>query len=181
MAIRTKKVRSKRMETLRVKSTILLSILLFITGVVSAESSRTADFYVSVNGSDGWSGRLPVPNAQGSDGPFATLTHARDAVRDLKGRQPSKDIVVFVREGLYRLSETVVFGLEDSGKGDSTITYEAYPGEKPVFSSAVEIGGWKKLTTSTSALPAAARGKSTCWSSRGNCLKWTYCAGTSAG
>ena len=37
-----------------------------------------------------------------------------------------------------------MFGLEDSGDGDSTITYAAYPGEKPVFSSGQEIKGWKK-------------------------------------
>lgn len=28
-----------------------------------------------------------------------------------------------------------VVGLQDSGRGDSTITYAAYPGETPVFSS----------------------------------------------
>jgi hypothetical protein len=55
-------------------------------------------------------------------------------VRDLK-QQKATDIVVLIREGTYQLDETVVFGLEDSGQGDSTVTYAAYPGEKPVFSS----------------------------------------------
>jgi len=52
-----------------------------------------------------------------------------------------------------------VFGLQDSGEGDAAITYAAYPGEQPVFSSAVEIGGWKRLGAAPSALPQAARGK----------------------
>jgi hypothetical protein len=126
---------------------------------VTSDSSRKADFYVSSDGSDNWSGTLPAPNAQGNDGPFATLSRARDAVRGLKRSTQAKDIVVLIRKGLYRLSETVVFGLEDSGEGDETITYAAYPGEKPVFSSGVEIGGWKKLTNPPPDLPEAARGK----------------------
>ncbi len=138
----------------------------FLLAAVSAASAQPtnsadspADYFVATNGNDDWTGSLPEPNSQGTDGPFATLERARDAVRDLKGRRPAKDMVVRIREGLYRLSETVVFGLEDSGEGDSTVTYEAYPGEKPVFSSAVEIGGWKRLATPPSALPEAARGK----------------------
>ena len=37
--------------------------------------------YVSVQGNDAWSGRLPEPNAAKTDGPFATLERARDAIR----------------------------------------------------------------------------------------------------
>jgi len=120
--------------------------------VIGAEAvsayTQKGDFYVSPDGSDNGSGMLSAP--------FATLARARDAVRELKS---SKDVVVLIREGLYRLSETVVFGLEDSGEGDATITYTAYPGEKPVFSSGVEIGGWNKLTDPPPALPTAAHGK----------------------
>ena len=80
----------------------MLSIVLFTTGVVSAEITPRADFYVSTSGSDRWSGTLAAPNAEGSDGPFATLSRARDAVRELKAQQPSKDMVVFIREGFYQ-------------------------------------------------------------------------------
>ena len=52
----------------------------------------------------------------------------------------------------------MVFGLEDSGEGDSTITYAAYPGETPVFSSGREIKGWKKVTGELPGLPEEARG-----------------------
>ncbi|MDD4019648.1 MAG: hypothetical protein PHV28_17095, partial [Kiritimatiellae bacterium] len=41
-------------------------------------------FYVSTKGNDAWSGGLPAPNRAGTDGPFATVTRARDAVRALK-------------------------------------------------------------------------------------------------
>ena len=39
-----------------------------------------AEFYVSPVGRDSWSGRLPEPNEAATDGPFATLGRARDAV-----------------------------------------------------------------------------------------------------
>jgi len=138
------------------KQLIVMSALMIASGRPAAASS--ADLYLSPRGSDDWSGTLSVPNAQGTDGPFASLERARDAVRVLK-KKKSTDIVVWVREGTYRLEKTVVFGLEDSGKGDSTITYAAYPGETPVFSSGREIKGWKKVSGKLPGLPEEALGK----------------------
>jgi len=117
-----------------------------------------ADFYVSAGGSDAWSGTLASPDARGTDGPFASLERARDAVRDLK-KSKSDDIVVLVREGTYSLTKTVVFGLKDSGEGDSTVTYAAYPGETPVFSSGREIKGWTKVSGKLQGLPKKALGQ----------------------
>jgi len=45
---------------------------------------QAGDFFVSPKGSDRWSGTLPEPNAAGTDGPLATLEHARDVIRELK-------------------------------------------------------------------------------------------------
>ena len=133
-------------------------MLLLLGGSVGSAQSPNADFYVSVDGSDSWSGTLAAPDAQKSDGPFATLPRARDAVRLLK-KKKSDDIVVLIRGGTYQLDKTVVFGVEDSGDGEATITYAAYPGETPVFSSGQEITGWQKVTDEIPGLPAAAVGK----------------------
>ena len=46
--------------------------------------NTTADFYVATNGSDSWSGTLAIPNTDKSDGPFATIEKAQEAVRKLK-------------------------------------------------------------------------------------------------
>ena len=124
---------------------------------LSCFASPPADFYLSIQGSDGWSGKLATPNSQGTDGPFATLERARDAVRELK-KVKSSDIIVLIREGTYKLKKTVVFGLEDSGRGNATITYAAYPGETPTFSSGREITGWQKLSGKLANLPKAAQG-----------------------
>ncbi|MBU2950916.1 right-handed parallel beta-helix repeat-containing protein [Tamlana agarivorans] len=136
------------------------NLILFLVLIVASMSviAQSADFYVSTKGSDNWSGTLPEPNAQGTDGPFATLERARDGVRDLK-KSKSEDIVVYIRDGVYQLNKTVTFGLEDSGKDTATITYAAFPGETPVFSSGKEISGWKKVTQEIPGLPAEAKGK----------------------
>ncbi|MDF7825949.1 right-handed parallel beta-helix repeat-containing protein [Pontiellaceae bacterium B12227] len=134
---------------MKIFSLILLAALLLAGRDGCAETPK-ADFYVSPEGSDAGAGTLSSP--------FATLERARDAVRILK-RKKTGDIVVLVRGGTYRLDETVVFGLKDSGENNSTIAYAAYPGETPVFSSGREIKGWKKVKGLLPGLPSAAQGK----------------------
>lgn len=116
-----------------------------------------ADFFVAVGGSDAWSGKLDQPNEARTDGPFATLAKARDAVRAMKQQQDKKEIQVLVRGGVYRLSETVVFSLEDSAPEGGSITYAAYGVEKPAFTSAVPILNWQKPAQPSPLLPEAAR------------------------
>jgi hypothetical protein len=138
-------------------SLVLLGALLLV-GRVGIAAVPSADFYLAPNGSDQWSGTLAEPNAQKTDGPFATLQRARDAVRTLK-QDASSDITVLVRGGTYRLDKTVVFSLEDSGTDHQSITYAAWPGETPVFSSGREITGWEKAPVALKGLPEVARGK----------------------
>ena len=115
-----------------------------------------ADFYVSANGDDSWSGKFPEPNEDGSDGPFATINRARDTVRVVK-RDIYRNIYIFIRGGEYKLSETVVFNNIDSHYDSYKIIYSAYPGELPIFSSDVEIDKWK-LEDKVEGLPENAKG-----------------------
>ncbi|MGJ8639222.1 MAG: right-handed parallel beta-helix repeat-containing protein [Opitutaceae bacterium] len=135
---------------------LLLCISVTLVTSLCAETNASADFYVSKQGSDDWSGKLSMPNSDGTDGPFASLSRARDAVRVINEEQ---DIVVQIRGGFYRLDETVVFGVEDSGRGEGTVTYEAYPEELPVFSSGRIITGWEKVKGELPGLPKEAAGK----------------------
>jgi hypothetical protein len=128
-------------------------------GFALSPEATAADFYVSPQGNDDWSGTLAKTNGDASDGPFATLVRARDAVRALKKEQPDQIITVLVRGGFYALDETVVFGLEDGSQGKTTITYAAYPGEEPVFSSGQVVTGWKQAPADLPGLPGVARGK----------------------
>ena len=144
------------------KSQILFLILATIasccvTETVCLASEPTGDYFVATTGSDDWSGTLATANTQKTDGPFATLQRARDAVRKLGKR--SKDVLVLVRGGTYPIAKTVVFGLEDSGSDDSTVTYAAYPNETPVFSAGRAVEGWKPVTAALPGLPENAFGK----------------------
>lgn len=145
------------MKTSQYIQSLLLCLSMSLFCVEPLQAS--ANFYVSTSGSDAWSGSLDAPNTDGDDGPFASLERARDAVLSLKKQQPDQDIVVHIRGGVYSLSETVVFGLEDSGLGGTVITYAAYPGEQPVFSSGKKVEGWELVTESLPGLPIEAEGE----------------------
>ncbi len=95
-----------------------------------------ADFYVSPQGNDSWSGTLAVPNTAKTDGPFLTIRRAQKAVFELKSKvffpkdQPvekrwigsphplgrGKDILVYIREGYYYLKQPLIFNSEDGGE-----------------------------------------------------------------
>ena len=101
-------------------------------------------FYVANGGDDSWSGRLPAPNGQRTDGPFRSIPAARDAIRRLKSQAAlTQPITVYVRGGVYELPATLVFTAEDSGSEKCPITYAAYASEVPVLSGGRAITGWE--------------------------------------
>ncbi len=107
--------------------------------------AKPASLYVSTAGNDRWSGSLVAPNAAGSDGPFATLARARDAVRQLKaaGPLPRGGVTVWVAGGLYPQSETLKLSASDSGTDGAPVVYRALPGEQPRLLGGRPITGFK--------------------------------------
>jgi hypothetical protein len=141
---------------MRSKVNILVIMLLLLQGRVSnllagEIQNKIRDFYVSPSGSDDNSGT--------KENPFATLAKARDKVRDWNKKSNGEDIIVWLSGGSYILSETLVFGLDDSAKPGQMITYSALPDETPVICSDVPITGWKKLGNMPKGLPKVAKGK----------------------
>ena len=108
----------------------------------AAEAASGASFYVSTEGRDDWSGKLAEPNPARTDGPFATLAKARDAVGQIKS-PAAAPVVVYVRGGLYTLKEPLVFTPQDSATAKAPVVYAAYPKEVPVLSGGRSITGWK--------------------------------------
>ena len=110
----------------------------FCSFTPSANAGEIA-LYVSPKGNDSWTG-------DSIDKPFATIQRARDAIREIKKKSGlTKPVTVYIRGGLYELTETIVFTLEDSGTRACPITYTAYKDEEPVISGGREINGsWKK-------------------------------------
>ncbi|MBN2476630.1 MAG: right-handed parallel beta-helix repeat-containing protein [Pirellulales bacterium] len=97
-----------------------------------AGRGQPTELFVATNGDDAWSGTLPEPNAERTDGPFATLARARDEIRICKGTQaPAGGFLVHVRGGQHYLAATFGLRKEDSGTQQSPIIYQAFEDEKP--------------------------------------------------
>lgn len=108
------------------------------------EHAMSIRFYVATNGSDQWSGRLAEPDSARTDGPFATLYRARNAIRQVKSEGGlTRAIEVWVRGGTYVFTEPLRLSAGDSGTSACPITYRAYPDETPVLSGGRPITGWK--------------------------------------
>ena len=78
-------------------------------------------------------------------GPIRTISAAQQAVRDLKANKHEGLIAVELADGVYRLSETLVFTPEDSGTKNAPILWRAAANATPVISSGRPITGWKQI------------------------------------
>lgn len=135
------------------------------------------EFFVSTDGDDEWSGTLPEPNQDRTDGPFRTLGAAQEAVRREKdGTDERGTIRVRIRGGRYELGEPWRFSEEDSGYGRKPgiwpqraetwpVIWTAYEDERPVISGGRRIEGpWQRETINgrevwTTMLPEHLRGE----------------------
>jgi hypothetical protein len=115
--------------TSRLVASLLLSMALWWTS-----SSGATEFYIAPVGNDQDTGTR--------DRPFATLTRARNAVRELEKNSP---VDIILREGVYYLAESLQLDPRDSGTRQAPITWRAAGGEKVVLSGGVPITGkWQK-------------------------------------
>ena len=105
-------------------------------------------FVDPINGSDTWSGRQDIVNADGNDGPIATIEQAKVIVRKLKSQphQHYQPIKIMLKGGMHFLSEPLVFEPEDSGSISQPIIYESYYRERAVISGGQLITGWRRET-----------------------------------
>jgi hypothetical protein len=98
-----------------------LTVFLILLTIATANAS---EYYVSADGDD---------SAEGSaDAPFATLTRARDVVRDAKadGGIAAGDVTIWLCGGLYLLEESLSLDQRDSGALDNPVAFRAVEGEE---------------------------------------------------
>jgi hypothetical protein len=102
------------------------------------------EFFVSTDGNDQWSGRLSSPNKNKTDGPFATLDAARNALRGIKLSEGGA--TVWLRKGTYRRSIPLILEFRDSGSTATPITYAAYPNEVVRVCGSKPVRSWSPVT-----------------------------------
>ncbi|MBU0638114.1 MAG: right-handed parallel beta-helix repeat-containing protein, partial [Planctomycetes bacterium] len=99
--------------------------------------------YVATSGNDAWSGRLAEPNADKTDGPYATLDRARDELRELRTADGLPGgATVCLRSGVYYLTAPFVLTPEDSGTEQGPITYAPFPGDTVSLKGSRPVTGW---------------------------------------
>lgn len=97
--------------------------------------SFALDLYVSPAGQD--------TNPGTKDRPFATLTCARDEVRQIK-KSLKEPVTVSIHGGTYYLNEPLVFTAEDSGSKQAPVVYRAVDGQTVVLSGGQKLElNWK--------------------------------------
>ncbi|WP_041678851.1 right-handed parallel beta-helix repeat-containing protein [Rhizobium etli] len=104
-----------------------------LSKVLTGTSAPRAVFYVSPDGKDSWSGRLPKPNPQRTDGPFVSIERARDAAREKGGQN-----TIAMGDGDYYLAEPIVFDARDAG-----LVIAARCNEAPILHGGLLIRKWK--------------------------------------
>ncbi|MDF9799259.1 hypothetical protein OKW21_004522 [Catalinimonas alkaloidigena] len=100
----------------------LNSILYALLSVILISCSGV-EIYVSNEGSD--------QNDGSENKPVATLQKAQELAREKAGEQ---EVNIYVKDGIYYLPNTLVFGPEDSGAEGKEITYQAVNEGKAIIS-----------------------------------------------
>ncbi len=124
---------------------VLAGVCFVVCGVATAEP---LSLYVSTAGNDSWSGTLATPNDARTDGPFATLERARDAIRAAQkaGTLPTEGATVFLRGGDYYRDSSFALEAQDSAPDGAAIRYTAYSGERPRLLGGKAVGPFSPVT-----------------------------------
>ncbi len=128
---------------------ILINALVLRAAPLEPPLKPGLQLYVSTTGNDNWSGKLRRPNLFKTNGPFASLEGARDAIRKLKeeSRLPEGNIIVEVQGGVYELSGTFELRSEDGGANpDSRIIYQGQEGKEVRLSGGKMLAEWSLVT-----------------------------------
>lgn len=121
---------------------LLFLIFLLVLGACSNENN----FYISTTGNDAWSGTLAEPNADSTDGPFASLERARQALRELKNTPDANaQYQVIIRAGDYILNDSFVLDSLDSGTEATPVIWSAAKGEQVRLIGGQSITGFTPI------------------------------------
>jgi len=117
------------MNSIRILTKMYLFVFLFL-GILYGCNSENNVLYVATDGSDLNAGTIKQP--------FATITKARDVIRELNKQGKGKSYKVLIREGIYYLPATFLLTPEDSGRDGKPVIYTNYKNEKVTISGSIK-------------------------------------------
>jgi hypothetical protein len=122
-------------------ATIALTGCSRTSGSLARPQPRPGYFFVATNGNDSWSGLVPVPNSERTDGPFQTLSRALEASRAYQAvsRSSGGARAIYLCRGTHFLNEPLRFNSQDS-----QLLVAAYGTERPVLSGGTRIVDWQE-------------------------------------
>lgn len=124
---------------------LLIAALLLALCCIAQAAQAPLELHVSPEGNDAWSGLLPRPSPDGTDGPLASIAAARDTIRALRAAgQLERPVRVLIAPGEYHVAQPIVFGPVDSGTPEHPITYAGDPDDRPLISGGREVTGWQE-------------------------------------
>ncbi len=121
-------------------STCRFAALSLSFGLLTSTRLFGADVYVAPGGDDS--------NAGTKEAPFASLEHARDAVRDLRGKQSSSNevITVWLAGGDYERTNALDLTAADSGSSQARVVWRSLPGQTARLLGGKRISGFRAVT-----------------------------------
>lgn len=108
---------------------------LILGGSIMCACAQTPVWHVSPDGNDAWSGGLAEPNADGTDGPLATLAAAVEASRTQAG-EPRR---ILLSPGRHYVETMVTLG-----PGDAQLSIEGAGAGESILYGGRRITGWQK-------------------------------------
>ena len=131
----------------------LFCILGLTLNLAAASSEEKATlpktFYVSPQGSD--------KNPGTETAPFKSIRFAQQAVRRALRKKKATILTVYLRQGVYRLDQTLVFNMLDSAPDGGRVVYSAFPNESAFITAGRPIIDWRRLEKRIPGLPAEAQ------------------------
>ncbi len=117
-----------------------------LVAAIAPARAGSSEFFVSNSGNDAWSGTLAAPNRSNTDGPFRSLSGARDALRLLRGKGLLPvGATVTIRGGTYALVDPFLLTREDSGTPAGPVTWRTYRNEKVLLSGGRSVSGFSRV------------------------------------
>src|SRR5688572_13956038 len=115
--------------------TIIFFLFSFVGLCCEAHGQNSLQLYVSPLGKDGHDGS--------HEHPFRTLAAAQSKIREFKkAGLLKKPVFVNLGNGIYNLTEPIVFKPEDSGTEDYPITYKGDADDTVTFQGGRKIVNW---------------------------------------